>query len=699
MSGTFNHCMNYSPEYITQLEQSLQKSRSREKRRDIALMLAENLINSRPIKAAEYADIARALAETELNKSGFNASIIKTNQIAIARAQTVIFFCKQSSAERDELVPMIQSAIECFERYAEAIRAAKARQKLAFYHFRSRRFEEARRLYEHDLDVLISAEDIPAIASTRNGLGQILVHEGKHDLAIEQFRDGLQWAMKLGEPIYIIAMHVGMGSAYEDRGQFDRARECFDYALQYCDEDLMLQQSASIHIGLAGLENMRGDYVASINHCMTSLRQYEKAGDFYGMCSALEVASGSYMTLNDYEHAISLLQRLELIARDIGSLFKQAAANNLIATAYASQNNHEKALQYFQEAQRLFDQVSDQRGQCYSRANVAQTLNDLGRAQEAVELVRTSLHMSREFVFPDLEVEILPIYCAIALNVGFAAEIVDDLEHGIQSSQRIDFKRGQGLILKCMSDVAFAFRDLEQAFQKAQEARQIAHEGGDRVLEAQCLQRIAEVYASASDFASAYEYHRQYHVLDAENNRASAERNVRNMMVLLETERLQKERDILQQQNSYLQSQNEYKQKELSAMALHLVHKNEMLESIKHRAQNIVSEYSSEARSLADEMVRQIERNLRDDASWESFNQQFTKLHSNFVQSLSERFPKLTPMELKICSLLKIQLSTKEIAAALVLSPRTVEDHRNRLRRKFKLNKDENLSTFLSAIG
>ncbi len=691
--------MNYSPEYIAQLEQSLEKARSREKRRDIALMLAENLINSRPIKAAEYADITRTLAEVELNKSGINANAIKTNQLAIARAQTVIFFCKQSSAERDELVPMIQSAIDCFEKYSDAIRVAKARQKLAFYHFRSRRFEEARRLYEIDLNVLIKAEEISAIVSTRNGLGQILIHEGKHDLAIEQFRDGLGWAMKLGEPVYIIAMHVGMGMAYQDHGQFALARESYESALQYCDEDLMLQQSASIHIGLAGLENMRGDYVSSINHCMIALHHYERAGDFHGMSSALEVASGAYMTLSDFEHAIKLIQRLELIARETGSPFKQAAANNLLATAYASQKDHEKALLYFQEAQRLFDLVSDQRGQCYSRANVAQTLNDLGRAHEAEALVRSALHMSREFVFPDLEVEILPIYCAIALNVGFAADIVSDLEHGIQSSIRIDFKRGQGLILKCLSDVAFAFRDLQNAHQKAQEAAQIAREVGDRVLEAQCLQRIAELYAAASDFKTAYEFHRQFHTLDAENNRAAAERNVRNMMVLLETERLQKERDILQQQNTHLQSQNEYKQKELSAMALHLVHKNEMLESIKHRAQNIVSEYSSEARSLADEMVRQIERNLRDDTSWESFNQQFTQLHSNFVQSLSERYPKLTPMELKICSLLKIQLSTKEIAAALVLSPRTVEDHRNRLRRKFKLSKDHNLATFLSAIG
>ena len=112
----------------------------------------------------------------------------------------------------------------------------------------------------------------------------------------------------------------------------------------------------------------------------------------------------------------------------------------------------------------------------------------------------------------------------------------------------------------------------------------------------------------------------------------------------------------------------------------------------------MVESYAEKSRQLAIEMVQQIESNIRDDNSWDSFNQQFTQLHSGFAQTLSERFPNLTPMELEICALLKIQLSTKEIAAALVLSTRTVEDHRNRMRKKFGLSKEENLATFLASL-
>ena len=69
----------------------------------------------------------------------------------------------------------------------------------------------------------------------------------------------------------------------------------------------------------------------------------------------------------------------------------------------------------------------------------------------------------------------------------------------------------------------------------------------------------------------------------------------------------------------------------------------------------------------------------------EIFSDKFQDLHGEFAQILAKMYPDLSPTELKICALTKVHLSTKEIAAILQTSIRTVEAHRYRLRKKLDI--------------
>lgn len=56
----------------------------------------------------------------------------------------------------------------------------------------------------------------------------------------------------------------------------------------------------------------------------------------------------------------------------------------------------------------------------------------------------------------------------------------------------------------------------------------------------------------------------------------------------------------------------------------------------------------------------------------------------------------LTPSELRVCTLVRAMLSTREIASRLHIDERTVENHRVRIRRKLGLQK-QNLVQYLIA--
>jgi FixJ family two-component response regulator len=67
-------------------------------------------------------------------------------------------------------------------------------------------------------------------------------------------------------------------------------------------------------------------------------------------------------------------------------------------------------------------------------------------------------------------------------------------------------------------------------------------------------------------------------------------------------------------------------------------------------------------------------------------------------QSLIERYPKLTRVELKICTLIKLNFSSKEIANVLCLSKRTIDCHRWRLTKKLEVPEGSTLALVVASV-
>ena len=66
-----------------------------------------------------------------------------------------------------------------------------------------------------------------------------------------------------------------------------------------------------------------------------------------------------------------------------------------------------------------------------------------------------------------------------------------------------------------------------------------------------------------------------------------------------------------------------------------------------------------------------------------------------FICTLKRDFPKLTSNDLRICTLLRYNLSTKEVAQHLAIGPGSVNKARYRIRMKLNLSKGEGLIHFL----
>ena len=97
-------------------------------------------------------------------------------------------------------------------------------------------------------------------------------------------------------------------------------------------------------------------------------------------------------------------------------------------------------------------------------------------------------------------------------------------------------------------------------------------------------------------------------------------------------------------------------------------------------------------------VIKKIKINLVNKEDWLTFQLHFNNLHAQFFAKLRERHPDLSSNEIKLSAFLKLNLSSKEIAALMHVATTSVEQSRYRLRKKINLDKDVNLVHYIQDI-
>ena len=152
---------------------------------------------------------------------------------------------------------------------------------------------------------------------------------------------------------------------------------------------------------------------------------------------------------------------------------------------------------------------------------------------------------------------------------------------------------------------------------------------------------------------------------------------------------------ILEQQKNLkakqFQNDIEHKESQLSAITLQMLQKNELLADIKTNIEK--SEPIGER-----QLLKMVNKHLNQDNSWNDFDTYFEGINKNFYTRLKQNYPEISTNDLKICALIKLNLSIKEMATILNISPDSVKTARYRLRKKLQLQTEENLTDFILTI-
>ncbi len=154
---------------------------------------------------------------------------------------------------------------------------------------------------------------------------------------------------------------------------------------------------------------------------------------------------------------------------------------------------------------------------------------------------------------------------------------------------------------------------------------------------------------------------------------------------------LESSQEIIKLNNEKLRSDIESKNRELASSTMNMIKKNDFLNNIKNELVNGGDKNVSR-------VVKIIDKNLNNTDDWKMFQEAFNNADKNFLKKVKDKHTSLTPNDLRLCAYLRLNLSSKEIAPLLNISPRSVEVKRYRLRKKMNLPHDSNLTSYILEI-
>jgi len=150
--------------------------------------------------------------------------------------------------------------------------------------------------------------------------------------------------------------------------------------------------------------------------------------------------------------------------------------------------------------------------------------------------------------------------------------------------------------------------------------------------------------------------------------------------------------------NKLLKDQIDFKDRELASSTLFMTTLNNEVLSIISDLNSIINNFD---KKKLNNIIQNAIKNLELKANtniWEDFRIRFEQVHPDFMKNLLVKSDDLSPTEQKLAILLRLNLSTKEIADILSIQAESVKTARSRLRKKLNINQDINIINYLSKI-
>lgn len=517
-----------------------------------------------------------------------------------------------------------------------------------------------------------------------------------------------------------VRAQMRIGTYYEEAGDFGISEYYYRQVLLFSYQQDYMVYVGNILNSLALLCRYRGEYKTSLQLCLEAIKietqlgydpgislsyynmgtvfykmgNYEKVLEYMEKSRPIDLAKKdkTYYTQSRVLKALALtqlgkedsaLQEMEGIypyieAMEDSSMFSMYHVN--VGFIYDFSNRNRQALDQFRIALRYTNLVNDPRGAGIIYHDMAEEFLYLKAYDSATYWANKSLAIAQKLGVPNHELELWEIKAKIARGAREYEEAFAYFDQFLALQTEILNEEHVKVVeeLETRYEVEEKEKDLVL---KQQRIQLLTQEGEVANFRIYALVACAAFFLVLGILAYAYQKRKRKSELAFVEKERELENAQKNLVEL----ELQKTAIINQQ----LQAEIEYKNQEMQNLAHHIVQKNELLQVLK-------TEIKTGARPLSNQLIQLITVGI--DTEKEEFEQRVDHINSLFYKKIKDHFPELTDKDLRLLSLIKIKMSSKDISILLNINSASVDMARYRIRKKMGLAKEVNLMSFLTTF-
>lgn len=483
-------------------------------------------------------------------------------------------------------------------------------------------------------------------------------------------------AQKTADKSHLAMAQATLGEAYMNQGDFDMGFESILNALENCPAD-DTYLSAYIYVRLSSSYTKLHDFDQAFEYVDKAMAIYEKAGDKKNLANCYNARGLIYIQLPDNAKADENFRAALSINRALGS--KKLIAVNLNNLCLYETDRPEEKIALLHEA----IAINDSLGAIWS---LGENYNNLGtqyfyahRYAAALSALDTALFYARKINAKEL----------ISDNYRYASWVYAAQKNYAKAYENLLnlYTTEQELLAK--DEMRQTELNIIRKRLQTKEQEMIMQEQAFQIRNLQLRSLVAILITAAVLLLLAYVviHTRQQKKIQALEAAKLLDRQEKELIAL----------QLREAENEARATQQEldYNRQELTNFAFFVRSRNDLLthiqtmikEGYKLSADDIGAHLRSINAYISQMSARNTETELLID-----------KVNAAFIDKLSQLHPDLSKNEQRLASLLRIGLSTKEIASVIDSNPKTVSMARYRLRKHLNLETDESLTEYMKSI-
>lgn len=164
---------------------------------------------------------------------------------------------------------------------------------------------------------------------------------------------------------------------------------------------------------------------------------------------------------------------------------------------------------------------------------------------------------------------------------------------------------------------------------------------------------------------------------------------------LLEQQLKEKEAFALIEQ-AQLKNEIDQRNRELSAKAIYLANKNDLLSKI---IKNLEQNTNIKDPALIKKQVKELKQLLKNEDEWNRFIIHFESVNQGFIVNLKKLHPTLNANDIRFISYIYMNLSSKEIASVFNITPQAFRKRKERISKKLNIESSSLLYSYLTQLA